>query len=163
MTPSGGTPSGLALAPEGGAHQSALTTSLGIELPRLRSYEPVFAREVAWCLLEGIRGCLETEAGFASYLRLATRPIDQSLSAPILERVGADAWREAVLRGGYRLLEASAAADPLPPESPVVEVIAAGAVIPEAVEAVRLLHREEVAANLIVERVQIRRPLVATT
>src|SRR6202008_19784 len=97
---------GVARAPEGGAHQSALPPSLGMEPPRLRSYEPVFAREVAWCLLEGIRGCLEPEAGFASYLRLATRPIDQSLSTPILERLGADAWREAVLRGGYRLLEA---------------------------------------------------------
>ncbi len=145
-----GTPSGLALAPEGGAHQSALTTSIGIELPGLHSYEPVFAREVAWCLLEGLRGCLEPDAGFATYLRLATRPIDQSLADPILERIGADAWRREVLRGGYRLLDATGAADPLPADAPVVEIVAAGSVIPEAVAAVRLLHHEEVAANLIV-------------
>jgi pyruvate dehydrogenase E1 component len=145
-----GTPSGLALAPEGGAHQSALTTSIGIELPGLRSYEPVFAREVAWCLLEGIRGCLDPTDGFASYLRLATRPIDQSLANPILERAGVSAWRESVLRGGYRLLEATSPAEPLPPDSPVVEIVASGSVVPEAVAAVRLLHHEEVAANLIV-------------
>ena len=48
-----GTPSGVTLAPEGGAHQSTVTPSLGIELPGLRGYEPVFAREVEWTLLEG--------------------------------------------------------------------------------------------------------------
>jgi pyruvate dehydrogenase E1 component len=145
-----GTPSGLSLAPEGGAHQSTLTTSIGIELPGLHSYEPVFAREVGWCLLEGIRGCLEPDDGFATYLRLATRPIDQSIATPILERIGLDGWREAVLEGGYRLLEATSAAEPLPPDSPVVQIVAAGSVIPEAVAAVRMLHHEEVAANLIV-------------
>jgi pyruvate dehydrogenase E1 component len=145
-----GTPSGIALAPEGGAHQSALTTSIGIELPGLRSYEPVFARETAWCLLEGIRGCLEPDDGFATYLRLTTRPIDQSLAVPVLDRLGPDGWRDAVLAGGYRLLEAHTALEPLPPDSPVVEIVAAGSVIPEAVAAVRALHHEEVAANLIV-------------
>ena len=147
-----GTPSGLTLAPEGGAHQSALTPSIGIEMPGLRSFEPVFAREVAWCLLEGIRGCLEPDDahGFASYLRLATRPIHQSLAKPVLDRLGPDAWRDQVLAGGYRLIESSSAAEPLPPDSPVVEIVAAGSVIPEAVAAVRMLHHEEVAANLIV-------------
>jgi pyruvate dehydrogenase E1 component len=145
-----GTPSGVTLAPEGGAHQSTVTPSLGIELPGLRGYEPVFAREVAWTLLEGIRGCLDPDDGFATYLRLATRPIDQSLAAPVEARLGLDGWRDAVLAGGYRLIEAAEATDPLPAGSPVVEVIAAGSIVPEAVEAVRILHREEIAANLIV-------------
>ena len=43
-----GTPSGVSLTPEGGAHQSTITPSLGIELPRLDFYEPAFAREVEW-------------------------------------------------------------------------------------------------------------------
>jgi pyruvate dehydrogenase E1 component len=145
-----GTPSGLALSPEGGAHQSTLTPSIGIELPGLRSYEPVFARETAWCLLEGIRGCLEPGDGFATYLRLATRPIDQSLARPVLDRLGTEGWRKAVLAGGYRLIEAAAAQEPLPEGSPIVEIVAAGSVVPEAVAAVRLLHHEEVAANLII-------------
>ena len=147
-----GTPSGVTLAPEGGAHQSTITPSLGIELPGLRGYEPVFGREVVWTLLEGIRGCLESAAadGFATYLRLATRPIDQALAAPVEARLGPDGWRAAVLAGGYRLLEASDAIDPLPPGSPVVQIVAAGSVVPEAVAAVRTLHREEIAANLIV-------------
>ena len=58
-----GTPSGVTLAPEGGAHQSTVTPSLGIELPGLRGYEPAFAREVVWTLLEGIRGCLDRTTG----------------------------------------------------------------------------------------------------
>ena len=145
-----GTPSGITLAPEGGAHQSMITASLGIELPRMRSYEPVFAREVAWCLLEGIRGCLDGDERFASYLKLTTRPLDQALSQPVIDRLGEDGWREAVLAGGYRLLEARSAAEPLPDDSPVVQIVAAGPIIPEAVDAVRRLHHEEVAANLIV-------------
>ncbi len=145
-----GTPSGVTLAPEGGAHQSTVTPSLGIELPGLRGYEPTFGREVVWSLLEGIRGCLAPEDGFATYLRLATRPIDQSLAAPVEARLGLEGWRAAVLAGGYRLLEAADALEPLPPGSPVVQVVAAGSIVPEAVEAVRRLHHEEIAANLIV-------------
>jgi pyruvate dehydrogenase E1 component len=147
-----GTPSGVTLAPEGGAHQSTVTPSLGIELPGLRGYEPVFGREVVWTLLEGIRGCLAPDPadGFATYLRLATRPIDQSLAASVESRLGADGWRDAVLAGGYRLLQASDALEPLPADSPVVQVVAAGSVVPEAFAAVRTLHREEIAANLIV-------------
>ena len=145
-----GTPSGVTLAPEGGAHQSTVTASLGIELPGLRAYEPVFAQEVVWTLLEGIRGCLDPADGFATYLRLATRPIDQSLADPIRERLGIDGWRSEVLAGGYRMIEATDAAEPLPTGSPVVQIVAAGSIVPEAVEAVRLLHHEEVAANLIV-------------
>jgi pyruvate dehydrogenase E1 component len=145
-----GTPSGITLAPEGGAHQSTVTSSLGVELPSLRAYEPVFAQEVVWTLLEGIRGCLDPADGFATYLRLATRPIDQALAEPVRERLGVDGWRADVLAGGYRLIEAASAAGTVPPGSPVVQIVAAGSVVPEAVAAVRLLHHEEVAANLIV-------------
>ena len=145
-----GTPSGVTLAPEGGAHQSTVTPSLGIELPGLRSDEPVFAREVAWTLLEGIRGCLDPDDGFATYLRLATRPIDQSLAATVEARIGSMAG---VTRSWLVATGCSRPRKPptaLPPGSPVVEVVAAGSIVPEAVEAVRSLHREEIAADLIV-------------
>ena len=145
-----GTPSGITLAPEGGAHQSTVTPSLGIELPGLRAYEPVFGREVVWMILEGIRGCLDPDDGFATYLRLGTRPIDQSLAGSVEARLGLDGWRQAVLAGGYRLLEAATADEPLPIGSPVVQIVAAGSIVPEAIDAVRTLHREEIAANLVV-------------
>ncbi|MDW8215935.1 MAG: pyruvate dehydrogenase, partial [Roseiflexaceae bacterium] len=46
-----GTPSGVTLSPEGGAHQSSVTPSLGFELPNLDFWEPCFAVEVEWALL----------------------------------------------------------------------------------------------------------------
>ena len=46
-----GTPSGVTLAAEGGAHQSIKTPSIGLEQPGCTSYEPAFAVEVEWILL----------------------------------------------------------------------------------------------------------------
>ena len=144
-----GTPSGVTLAPEGGAHQSAITPSIGIELPGMRMYEPAFGQEVAWLVGEAIRGVLHGQDGFSTYLRLSTRPIDQRLADSMLDRLGDEIWRRHVIAGGYRLIEALPGAA-LPAGSPIVNVIATGAVVPEAVDAVSALIAEEVAANLIV-------------
>src|SRR5207248_2184311 len=100
-----GTPSGLTLSPEGGAHQSTVTPGLGIELPNLRPYEPCFAREVEWALLEGLRQCCDREGGLSTYLRLSTRPVDQALMEPALARLGEEELRRQVLAGGYRLVD----------------------------------------------------------
>ncbi len=58
-----GTPSGVSLSREGGAHQSAITPSIGSELPGLRFYEPCFALETEWILLDAIRGTCDREHG----------------------------------------------------------------------------------------------------
>ncbi len=50
------TPSGVSLSPEGGAHQSVITPGIGIALPAITYYEPAFAQEVEWILLDGLRG-----------------------------------------------------------------------------------------------------------
>ncbi|MET0772172.1 MAG: pyruvate dehydrogenase [Candidatus Limnocylindrales bacterium] len=149
------TPSGVTLAPEGGAHQSSVTPSLGIELPGLRAFEPAFGQEAAWCLLEAIRGVQDRGAdGFSSYLRLTTRAVDQSLAAPVRARLGETEYRRQVIAGGYRLLEPAELARELgvtlPQDAPGITVVAVGAVVPEAVAAVRELVREEVAASLVV-------------
>ena len=57
-----GTPSGVSLSREGGAHQSAITASIGAELPGLAYWEPCFALEVEWVLLESIRRMADREA-----------------------------------------------------------------------------------------------------
>jgi pyruvate dehydrogenase E1 component len=145
-----GTPSGVSLAPEGGAHQSTVTPSLGIELPTLHSYEPAFGQEVVWSLLEGMRGCVDRRHGFSTYLRMTTRPIDQTLAEPVRTRLGLDEWRRQVLAGGYRLIEASESATPLPANAPKVQIVASGAIVPEAIEAARFLQKEEVAASVVV-------------
>ncbi|NTU80526.1 MAG: pyruvate dehydrogenase [Chloroflexales bacterium] len=142
-----GTPSGITLAPEGGAHQSTVTPSLGIELPNLLSFEPCFAQELAWALLEGLRQCCDREGGRATYLRLSTRPIDQGLLEPALRRLGADELRRQALLGGYRLIDRRDYDDH--PRAPVVQIAASGALIPEAVAAAAYLRREGVAANVL--------------
>lgn len=138
-----GTPSGVTLAPEGGAHQSAVTPSLGIELPNLEYFEPCFAQETAWLMLEALRLCADPQ-GRASYLRLSTRPIDQALVQPAIDRLGPEALRRQVLRGGYRLTT-----DEPDPHAPVVHLAVAGTLIPEALEAAAYLRREGVAAHVL--------------
>ena len=100
-----GTPAGVSLSPEGGAHQSTVTPSLGIELPGLDFYEPAFAREVEWALLEALRQCCDREHGLSTYLRLSTKPIDQTLMDEALARLGEDELRRQVLLGGYRIVD----------------------------------------------------------
>jgi pyruvate dehydrogenase E1 component len=136
-----GTPSGLTLSPEGGAHQSTVTPSLGLELPNLNAYEPCFALELEWILLEAIRHCCDREHGRSTYLRLSTKAIDQQLLAPALERLGEAELQRQVLGGGYRLVEAG---------GPVTaQLVATGVMVPEAVAAAAALKQQGVAVNVI--------------
>jgi pyruvate dehydrogenase E1 component len=136
-----GTPSGVSLSPEGGAHQSSVTASLGMELPGLDYYEPCFAAEVEWAFLEGLRQCCNRATGRSTYLRLSTKPIDQSLMEPALARLGADELRRQCLRGGYVLKEAG--------QEPLVHLVSCGTMIPETLDAAAFLEREGVGANVI--------------
>ncbi len=143
-----GTPSGISLSPEGGAHQSTVTASLGIELPNLLFYEPCFGREVEWTLLEALRQCADRDQGRSTYLRLSTKAIEQTLLDSALARLGEEELRRQVLAGGYRLIDAQADAPNLAPDH-TVQIAVAGAMVPEAVEAARVLHEEGVAANVL--------------
>ena len=137
------TPSGISLSPEGGAHQSVITPGIGVALPAITYYEPTFAQELEWILLDGLQRLIKREeAGESLYLRLSTKPIEQSL-AP----ARSPAYRDAVLRGGYRLIDAR----PQPgydPEDNAVHIFAAGVMVPEAVEASRALRAAGVWANV---------------
>jgi pyruvate dehydrogenase E1 component len=141
-------PSGITLAPEGGAHQSVLTPSFGIEVPNIAAYEPAFAREVAWLLLEALRQ-IQDPHGPAVYLRLSTKVVDQALLEPVIERLGEATLRRQVLAGGYRLIDQRDRAD-YEPGANVVNVAAVGAMVPEAVAASRVLEAEGVFANVLV-------------
>jgi pyruvate dehydrogenase E1 component len=137
-----GTPSGVSLSPEGGAHQSAVTASLGAELPNLDFYEPCFAAEAEWALLEGLRQCCDRENGRSTYLRLSTKPVEQALLKPALDRLGVAELRRQALAGGYRIREARTAA-------PLVHLVTCGTMVPEAIAAAEYLEREGVGANVI--------------
>ena len=142
-------PSGITLAPEGGAHQSVLTPSLGVEVSNLVAYEPAFAREVEWLFLEGLRQIQDREQGQAVYLRLSTKVVDQALLGPAIERLGEPALRAAVLEGGYRLVDHQDR-EGYEPGANVVNLVAVGVMVPEAVAASRLLEADGVFANVLV-------------
>ncbi len=143
-----GTPSGISLSPEGGAHQSSVTPSLGIELPGLACYELAFAREVEWVLLEALRQCCDRAHGSSTYLRLSTKGIDQALLEPAVRRYGEESLRLQVLAGGYRLMEGRGLV-PGADDADVVQLATTGAMVPETVEAARLLATEGIAANVL--------------
>jgi pyruvate dehydrogenase E1 component len=133
-----GTPSGVSLSSEGGAHQSVKTPSIGIEQPGCTSYEPAFALDVEWCLLAAMDQ-LVRPGGRSVYLRLSTRPVDQKLAAVPGDPAAREHRRQQVVAGAYPLRR---------PESPDVTLVAMGATVPEAFSAADRLaelgHRAEV-------------------
>lgn len=137
-----GTPAGVTLAPEGGAHQSTITASVGAELPNLTYFEPAFATEVDWIMCDALDQVGRAD-GTSSYLRLSTRPIDQRPFGDALERLGEERLRAQVLAGGYRLIDA-------PHDGrPAVTIVTTGAMAPEALAAAIELDAEGVQASVI--------------
>ncbi|GAA3227026.1 pyruvate dehydrogenase [Pseudonocardia petroleophila] len=128
-----GTPSGVALAPEGGAHQSITTPSVGLEQPDCTSYEPAFAIDVEWTLLASLAR-LGRPGGRSAYLRLSTRPVDQSLAAMPADPAARERRRRQVVAGAYPLRRSAAA--------PAVTIAVMGAVVPEALAAAERLEAQ---------------------
>jgi pyruvate dehydrogenase E1 component len=91
------TPSGISLAPEGGAHQSISTPLIGMGQPGLLSYEPAYASELATIMRFGFEYMQDEAAGGSIYLRLSTRPLDQPTNDQPKDNLDTDA----VLRGAY--------------------------------------------------------------
>jgi pyruvate dehydrogenase E1 component len=135
-----GTPSGVTLAPEGGAHQSVITPSVGLEQPRCVAWEPAFGQDLEWTLLHAL-GRLGRPGGTSAYFRLSTRPIDQALAAVPQEPDARELRRAHVLSGGYLLRAA--------PSAPDVALVAMGAVVPEAIAAAEELARRGIAADVV--------------
>ena len=129
-----GTPSGVSLAPEGGAHQSITTPSIGIEQPGCVTYEPAFAVDTEWCLLASLAR-LGRPDGSSAYLRLSTRPVNQKLAAIPADPAARERRRRQVVAGAYPLRRAATGAD----AGPAVTIAVMGAVVPEALAAAERL------------------------
>ena len=86
-----GTPSGVTLAPEGGAHQSITTPSIGLEQPGCIAWEPAFGQDLEWALLEAL-GRLGKPRGESSYFRRSTRPISSSTTISGSLRTTSPSW-----------------------------------------------------------------------
>ncbi|WP_375411942.1 transketolase [uncultured Bradyrhizobium sp.] len=130
------TPSGITLAPEGGAHQSIVTPLIGLAQDGLAAFEPAFVDELAVIMGWGfahMQRALKDEgdaqsgmrSGGSVYLRLSTRTIDQP------QRMMTPDLQQAITDGAYWLRK----------PGPNAEVVIAytGAVAPEAIEAIGLL------------------------
>jgi pyruvate dehydrogenase E1 component len=135
-----GTPSGISLAPEGGAHQSIGTPLIGMAQDGLASFEPAYVDELAaimeWAFDYMQRGGDEDkekrwhrdEKGGSVYLRLSTRPLDQ-IARPMTPDL-----RDQVIDGGYWLRK--------PEPGTGLAIVYTGAVAPEAIEAAGLLSED---------------------
>ena len=134
-----GTPSGVTLAPEGGAHQSITTPSIGIEQPGCVSYEPAFAIDTEWTLLAALAR-LGKPGGSSSYFRLSTRPVDQTLAAVPADPAARERRRRQVVAGAYLLRRAAA---------PVVTLAAMGALVPDTLAAAERLAQVGVEADVV--------------
>ena len=116
-----GTPSGVTLAPEGGAHQSTITASVGLELPNVTFIEPAYAAALDWLLCGALQSVAadgrSAPLGEPSrrprpgsyYFRLTTRGIDQEPFQAARDRLGDAILRRQVLAGAYRLVDATRA------------------------------------------------------
>lgn len=120
-----GTPSGVTLAPEGGAHQSIKTASIGLEQPECLTYEPAFALDAEWALLAAM-GQIGRPGGKSAYLRLSTRPVDQALADVPTDPAARERRRRNVVAGAYPLRRV---------EAPALTLCAMGAMVPEALAA----------------------------
>ena len=147
-----GTPSGVSLAPEGGAHQSVITPSIGLEQPGCVSYEPAFAIDCEWAMLACLSR-LGRPGGSSAYLRLSTRPVDQTLAAVPADPAARDRRRRQVVAGGYLLrragnLDGSDGAGRRAVR-PDVTIAAMGVLVPEALAAAARLEQAGVAADVV--------------
>ena len=129
-----GTPSGVTLAPEGGAHQSVGTPLIGMAQDGLAAFEPAYLDELAAIMSWSFdymqrdgkddldeRTWLRDETGGSVYLRLSTRPLEQPAQRTDVT------FRQNVIDGGYWLRR----------PGPNCEIVIAyqGAVAPEAIKA----------------------------
>ncbi|OKO72654.1 transketolase [Bradyrhizobium sp. AS23.2] len=116
------TPSGITLAPEGGAHQSIATPLIGMAQDGLASFEPAFVDELAVIMGWGFNHMQRDPGeGGSVYLRLSTRSIEQA------QRIMTPELQQGITDGAYWLRK----------PGPNAEVVIAytGAVAPEAIEA----------------------------
>jgi pyruvate dehydrogenase E1 component len=135
------TPSGITLAPEGGAHQSIAQPLIGMAQDGLATFEPAYVDELAVILQFALgyiqndgdgaaseRNWLRDETGGSVYLRLSTRPVEQ-IKRPMTQEL-----RQSIVDGAYWLRE--------PGPNCQVVVAYTGAVAPEAIQAIGLMAED---------------------
>jgi pyruvate dehydrogenase E1 component len=137
-----GTPSGITLAGEGGAHQSVVTPAVGVAQPGCVAWEPAFGQDFEWTFLHALRS-LGRAGGTSSYFRLSTRPLAQELADVPDDPDRRERRRRQVLSGGYRLREQGGQGDR------GVTLVGMGATMPEVLSAADELVGGGVAVDVV--------------
>jgi pyruvate dehydrogenase E1 component len=140
-----GTPSGVTLASEGGIHQSVMTPSIGAEFPELVSYEPCFAQELEWIMMDALGRLKQRHS--STYVRLTTKRVDQELFPDVSDSHQRESFRRRVLAGAYRLRDCRQMAGYEPGRN-VVHLFASGAMVPEALAAIEPLKESGIFVNV---------------
>ncbi len=139
------TPSGVTLAPEGGAHQSIGTPLIGLAQDGLCSFEPAFLDELAVIMRFGFdymqrsgegetgnepdeRTWLRDQTGGSIYLRLSTRPVEQPVRS-----MTTDMARD-IVDGAYWMRK--------PGPNAQIVVAYTGTLAPEAIRAIGLMGED---------------------
>jgi pyruvate dehydrogenase E1 component len=128
------TPSGLTLAPEGGAHQSIHTPLIGMAQDKLSYFEPAYVEELVEIMRWGFEHMQEPDGG-SIYLRLSTLSLDQP------DRSMSEADTRALIAGAYWQV----------PPGPEAEfaLVYTGAVAPEVLTAFDQVREDIPAAGLL--------------
>ena len=114
------TPSGITLAPEGGAHQSSETPLITLAQPGMAAFEPAYVDELAEIMRWGFE-YMQADDGGSVCLRLSTRMLEQP------KRRMDDGLRGQITSGAYWLRP--------PAEGSELVVAYMGAIAPEAIAA----------------------------
>lgn len=123
------TPSGVTLAPEGGAHQSINTPLIGMAQDGLTTFEPAFVDELSVIMAHAFDFVQrDGKDGGSVYLRLSTRSVAQP------QRTMTPDLAHGIVEGAYWLREPGPNAD--------LVVAVTGAPTPEAIEAVGLMAED---------------------
>jgi pyruvate dehydrogenase E1 component len=136
-----GTPSGITLSREGGAHQSIVSPLIGMGLPNLTYFEPAYGWELECILCWGFQQLLDRQRGKSLYVRLSTRRIEQIPLEATPER------RRQVLAGGYWVRDYRG--EPDYQRQTRLHIFATGVMLPEALRASDAVREDQVYANVI--------------
>jgi pyruvate dehydrogenase E1 component len=128
------TPSGLTLAPEGGAHQSIHTPLIGMAQDKLTYFEPAFLDELS-VVMRWSFNHLQAPDGGSVYLRLSSRTLDQPA------RSDTPGWEEDLIKGAYWQVAPAPGAE--------LALVYTGAVAPEALSAFEQLLEDVPGAGLL--------------
>ena len=130
-----GTPSGVTLSHEGGAHQSIITPNIGISQPNLAYYEPSYADELEFLFFWGLE-YIQKEEGSSIYFRLSTKKLIQP------ERKLSKKDKQDIIMGCYWLHK--------PETSTSIILICTGVIIGEVKKLKEEITKDEIDIGIII-------------